>query len=151
MRDDEIIQGLIDEVVTVLTGAAIPGVVSVLPSTSGEDLVFQDTYGQLPAIGVVDFSDESAGPHAIGQKRHRVRVSFELSIAVQDESSAASGRVTARRIWGYVKKVLHNYRSQVTHAMGSYQYDKSGWADHPRPELQLLTVMFHIDTLLGNE
>ena len=151
MRDDEIVQGLLDEMVTVLTTAAIPGVASVLPSTSAEDLVFQDAYGQLPAIGVVEVSGESAGPYAVGQKRHRARVSFELSIAVQDESSAAAGRVTARQIWGRVTKALQNHRSQVAHALGSYQHDGWGWAEHPRPELQLLTVRFHIDALLGNE
>lgn len=152
MRDDEVVLALIDEIVAVLTvEPAIPGVASVLPSTSAEDLVFRDTLGQLPAIAVVDTAGDVQSLVGVGLKKQLVTQAFELSIAVVDESSAAAGRNTAREIWGQVNKRLHNYRSTVEHAPSRYQHVGYVWPDHPRIELQLMTVRYQIDAILGNE
>lgn len=150
MRDDEIVQGILDEVASVLL-ANVPGVASVLPSTTAEDLVFQDAEGQLPAIGVCEIDVDVVGPVGVGQKRHRATVSLDLAIAVQNESSAPEGRAMARGIWGYTTKALHNRLSTVTHAMGRYQHGGYVWVDHPRQDLQLMKVRFRIDALLGHE
>lgn len=152
MRDDEVILAAIDEIVSVLTTEpAVPGLASVLPSTTAEDLVFRDALGQVPSIGVVDVSGDVQGLVGVGLKKQVAVLVFELSIAVIDESGAAAGRNTARGIWGQVNKRLHNYKSAVEHLPSRYQHMGFVWPDHPRPELQLMTVRYQIDAILGNE
>lgn len=150
MRDDEIIHAVEDEIIAILVNADIPEVASVLSSTNTDDLIMRDSEGQGPTIGVIDTNGSSNGNIGLGQKRKRVTVSYELAIAVVDESeTSVTGRRMARTIMGYVNKCLDNYLSSV--ALGRYQFTDWSWIEHPRPELQLLVVRYKADMILGNE
>lgn len=122
-----------------------------MPSTTANDFIYFDALCPDASIGVCDVTTEFVANFGLGQKPHQERITIDVSIAVVDESGGAAGRSRARRIWGYVTKAIHNYKSAVTHAMGLYQSEGSAWVEQPRPELQLLTARFHIDALLGNE
>lgn len=152
MRDDEIVENVIGEIIGVLTAAPeIPGVANVLRSTSAEDLIFRDVLGQLPAIGVIDIAGDIQGAVGIGLKKQLSTLMFELSIAVKDEDNSASGRETVRGIWGQINTRLHNYRSTLEHIPSKYQHMGWTWPDHPRQEIHLMTVRYQVDAVLGNE
>lgn len=153
MRDDEILAALEAEIVLVLTTTEISGVGTsgVLPATSAESLVFREVLGQLPAIGVIDIDVTVKQLFGVGTKRKHVTVTWELAIAVLDESGMPAAAASVRRIFGECNKRLDHYKSTVTGVASRYVFDAFARPDHPRPELALGTARYHIDVMFGNE
>lgn len=142
------VDALVDEVVTALEVAKIPDVACVLRSVSAESLMFRESLGQLPAIGVRLLGgrpQEALSAGYDGLRRQRVAVSLEIAIAVQDETNDAARLDRATAIWGHVWDTLSGYRTAVTDALVAYSCQEWGDVQAPRLDLTVWTQQISID------
>ena len=98
MKDNEVLDILVDDVLAQLQTPPITDIGRVLRSTTAEDFIFRDVEGQLPAIGVSDVGLDRGDSIGANVKRFKGRVELEISIAASAEGeSAAAGRDVRRR------------------------------------------------------
>lgn len=146
------VEALIDEVIAALEAAEIPDVACVLRSVSAEALMFRESLGQLPAIGVRLIGgrpQESLSAGYAGLRRHREAISIEIAIAVLDESDDAARLDRATAIWGHVWDTLCGYRTAVPGALVAYDCQEWGDIQAPRLDMTVWTQQINIDIVTG--
>jgi len=148
MSIGDTISALLNEVVAALVAADIPDVADVHRSLTAESLIYRDSEGQLPAIGVRYLGhdpQESLSAGYAGLRRQRVTVRMEVAIAVQDESDDAVRLDRAVAIWGYVWDTLCGLRTSVPGALVAYSCGPGGDVNAPRLDMTVFAQQVSID------
>lgn len=149
MRDDEILEVLMTDVLTALGTPESLGVGRIMPSVGGEDFISRDLEGQLPAVGVADVDMERADNLGINQKRFKGKVGYEISVAADAEGEGTVvGRDEARKVLGLVNKVL-DFRQNPF----KFPFVFVGFSTvrHPRQSAVILIARFESFAYFGNE
>lgn len=150
MKDSEVLDALLDDVLGVLQAPELPGIARLLRSTSAEDLVFRDVEGQLPAVGVTDASLATVERAGIGSKKWRGRVEIEIAVAADAVGeSAAAGRDVIRAVLGEVNKRLDD-RPTPTQKY-RYRFLEFSYAEQQRSDAVVGVIRYEAGGLFGNE
>lgn len=150
MKDNEVLDALLDDVLGVLQTPEIPGVARVLRSTSAEDLIFRDVEGQLPAVGVTDVGLDPVERVGIGSKKWRGRVELEVAIAAAAVGeSAAEGRDFIRAVLGEVNKRLDDRQTPTQRYR--YRFLGFSYADQQRNDAVVGVLRYEAGGVFGNE
>lgn len=152
MKDSEILEGLIADVVSVLRSPEIPGIGAgrVLRSTSAEDFIFRDVEGQLPAIGVTDVDLTPVERVGIGSKKWKGRVELEIAVgAPAVGESSAEGRDLIRAVLGEVNKRLDDRETPSQ----NYRYRFLGFSfsEQQRTDSVVGVLRYEAGGVFGNE
>jgi hypothetical protein len=150
VKDNEVLDALVDDVVGALASPPIPNVARVLRSTSAEDLIFRDTEGQLPAIGVVDVGIERGDSLGVSVKRFKGRVEIEICLAAPAEGeSATAARDTIRALLGEVNKRIDFRPTPVNNLR--FQFLGFSYAEQQRETAVVAVLRYVAGAYFGNE
>lgn len=150
MKDNEVLDALVDDVVGALSSPQIPDVARVLRSTSAEDLIFRDVEGQLPAIGVVDVGMDRGDPLGVNVKRFKGRVEIEICLAAPAEGeSASAARDTIRTLLGEVNRRI-DFRATPVHNL-RFQFLGFSYAEQQRETAVVAVLRYVAGAYFGNE
>lgn len=149
MRDDEVLDALMADVLTALGTPESLGVARILPSTGGEDFLSRDLEGQLPAVGVAERGCRRAEELGIGSKRWKGDVTYDISVAAGTEGEGTvAGRDVARTAWGLIDKAL-DYRQNPYRFR--FKFVDFEVVPHPRQSAVVLVATYTTSAFFGNE
>lgn len=149
MRDDEILAALSTDIMTALGSAGTLGVARICESTGADDFIARDVEGQLPAVGVAELDFERVESYAIGQKRFKGKVGWEISIAAPAiGESTVEGRTTIRTVLGKINKALDHRQNPYgfRHTFVAFSI-----VPHPRQDAVIGVARFETTAIFGNE
>lgn len=150
MKDNEVLDILVDDVLAQLQTPPIADIGRVLRSTTAEDFIFRDLEGQLPAIGIADVAFDRGDSIGANVKRFKGRVELEISIAASAEGeSAASGRDAIRATLGEINKRLDFRMTPIQNLR--YTFLGFAYAEQQRLDAVVGVVRYQVGAYFGNE